>query len=113
MFDSVQQVRKLKKLGGSAVAAKQLVAALLAFLLLAAATISADRSLHQLLHQDSSASHFCLVCSFSSGQLEMAETASVLGAITFLVLLGARLAPAIPCIASDHRLSPSRAPPAR
>jgi hypothetical protein len=89
------------------------MAALLALLLLSAATISADRSLHQLLHGDSSASHFCLVCSFSTGQLDLAETGQILAVFVFSLVLGIRLVPAPVLQSFDYRLSPSRAPPPR
>jgi hypothetical protein len=88
--------------------------ALLALLLLAAATLSVSHALHQNLHRDGApGSHFCLVCSLAKGQLTTADAAAT---FLFLVLtfLFALPREAISRLASpDYRLPPSRAPPTR
>jgi hypothetical protein len=93
---------------------KAALAALLAILLLVAATLSVSHALHQNLHRDDApGSHFCLVCSLVKGQLTTAEVPT---ALLFLVLLFLFVLPpeTISRLASlDYRLSPCRAPPVR
>ena len=69
------------------VMAKETLAAVLAVLLLVAATLSANHSLHQAIHGDGSATtHVCLICSLSKGQVNASDIAPIL-AVFFALLI--------------------------
>lgn len=109
-FIQVQQARTVAAAGSIT---RQALAGLLAVLLLAATTLSVSHSLHQTVHQNGSANHhLCLVCSFAKGQVSATDVAITSAALVFLVLFGTRLAEFFFLPGIDHRLSPSRAPPA-
>ena len=92
---------------------RQGLAGLLAVLLLLAATLSANHSLHRLLHQDGASTHLCLACSMVHGQLDWAEAGLTSAIFIFALLIGLRLVGAPDLPHTDYRLSPSRAPPSR
>jgi len=96
------------------VMAKETLAAMLAVLLLVAATLSANHSRHQAVHGDgAAASHACLICSLSKGQVTASDIAPVLLAYCAILIFIAPLIPQAPSAQSDLRLAPGRAPPAR
>jgi hypothetical protein len=104
----VQSERKAGRYGG----AKSALAGLLALLLLAAATVSANHALHHFLHQDGGVNqHLCLVCSFAKGQVSAAEATLVAAALIVGFSFDLCRANILVLPAVDFRLSPSRAPP--
>ena len=93
--------------------AKSALAGVLAAFVLIGATASVSHALHQALHANgASASHFCLICSLSKGHVTTADVAPVFAAFAaflFIFLLTPR---AMPVLAVDRRLAPTRGPPA-
>lgn len=82
------------------------------FLLLATMALAACHALHHSLHHDSDhPGHFCLVCSFTQGQVSAAEALAI-PVVLFLGWLFGSLQAQAPLLPGfDYRLSPSRAPP--
>lgn len=106
----VQSERNACRYGG----VKSALAGLLALLLLAAATVSANQALHRLLHHEGGIDHhFCLVCSFAKGLVSAADVTLVAAALVFGFIFARRRTDVLTVPALDLRLSPSRAPPGR
>ncbi len=106
-------VRTEQRHSGFEVPAKSALAGLLSLLLLLAVVVSASPVLHETLHAGSDAnSHLCLACSLAQGQISSAELVLVAAVLVLGLVLGRRLPEALPTLAADYRLSPSRAPPA-
>lgn len=103
-----------RPVAGSGLDCKAALSALLAILLIIAATLSVSHTLHQNLHRDGSpGSHFCLVCSLAKGQLTSAEAVATLLFLVLIFLFVLSPATISPLVSPDYRLSPSRAPPVR
>jgi len=108
------QVEQARTLEATGTIARRALAGLLALLLLAATTLSAAHLLHQTLDQNGSTKHhLCLLCSFAKGQVNATEVTFAAAALLLLVNLGIPQAEFSFLAAGDHRLSLSRAPPAR
>ncbi len=89
-----------------------MLAAALAFLVLAAATFSVSHALHNSLHASGSTDHhLCLLCSLAKGQVSGAEVALTTAVLVICVATGLRLTEWLSLPGIDYRLLPSRAPP--
>jgi len=105
----VQRERKVSVFGS---AARPALGGLLCLLLILFGIVSANHVLHQKLHgNSSSASHLCLVCSFSKGQASAADPGPILAIFVFALFFFIPLLPPTSLPASDRRLAPSRGPP--
>ncbi len=92
--------------------ARSALAATLALLLLAVATLSASQVLHSALHSDGGVNtHFCLACSLVKGQLDAVE--AVIAIVLVLAVSLSAFFPETGLALPDpaYFLSPSRAPP--
>jgi hypothetical protein len=97
----------------SAGAAKSVVAALLAFLLMVSAALSASHAFHQKIHGGNTVSgHSCLICSLSKGQVNAADAAPILAIFVSSLFFFVPLLRAATLPVSDRRLAPNRGPPA-
>jgi hypothetical protein len=102
-------VQPRKPLSFAAVA----LTSLLALLLIAAATLSANTALHQLLHKGSPVKHVCLVCSLAKGQVEAEPIGFLALLAVFCPFFSSAVSYFFNWLSSDFRLLPSRAPPVR
>ncbi len=92
--------------------AKAVTAVFALVLVLVLGAFAASPSLHQRLHTDSNhPDHFCIICAFASGQLNVAETTPVVATACVFLICGV-LAAETPLVSLfDFSFSPSRAPP--
>ena len=105
----VQREREVSVFGS---VAKSALAGLLAVLLLVAATLAASHALHQSFHAGrASASHLCLICSFTKGQVTTAEIAPALAVFVSIVIFSLPLVRVSKLPVTDRRLAHSRGPP--
>ena len=75
--------------------------------------LSSARFLHELVHPDADApSHTCVIGTFASGHVESAGPVPVLPIPSPSSIPSVSLPSAAPLTEVDHRLGPSRAPPA-
>jgi hypothetical protein len=109
------QLRAAERYWCPGAAPKAVLSGIMALLLLVAATLSVNHTLHRSLHNDGSVSgHFCLVCSFAKGQANSPDVPLVLALCVVFVLFCIRIAE-ISFLPGgfDYRLTYGRAPPVR
>ena len=91
---------------------KASLSAVLAFLLVAAATVSVCQVLHQAIHEDGSQSHpLCLACAVAKAQMSAAEAAPIFCAVSLGILLPGLIAFSPRLQAADFCFARDRAPP--
>ena len=91
---------------------KAVAAGLALVLVLVLCVLAASPSLHQRFRTDSDHSgHFCIVCAFAGGQIDVADKTPVVATACVFVLCGALTAGTPLVSLFDFSFSPSRAPP--
>jgi hypothetical protein len=92
--------------------AKAVTAALALVLVLVLWAFAASPSLHQRFRTDSNhPGHFCIICAFATGQINVAEKAPVVATACVFVICGVLAAETALVSLFDFSFSPSRAPP--
>jgi len=109
------QLRAAQRSWCPGAAPKAVLSGIVALLLLVAATLSVNHTLHRSLHNDGSLNgHFCLVCAFAKGQANSPDVPLALAFYVALVLFCIRIAEiSFMPGGFDYRLTYGRAPPVR